>query len=589
MISKGKKCKILVLMLSLIYWSIFLLKSDAYYIPYLVIEISFCIAFFLNYKRKKDRGNLLSGIFAAFFTLMVTLSNYSLFTNIIFPASLGIVSRKIIILISIVFFLISGYFIFREILINLKNFLKNREEKVNNFYNMQFNIQAWQVFCGSFLIMILVNSTIMYFSQYPGELSVDSIDQIQQFLTKNYTNHHSYYHTQLIHILIAIGYKITGNMNGAVAIYSEISIIIMGLVFSYILYTLYQMGCSIKVIAVCFLWYLMMPFHITYSFTMWKDVFFAGAVCAFIVSSYRIFDNIGKNSKINYAIMIIAAFGINLLRNNGTIVFLLSTLIFALLFFRKYKKIFCMFVCVLIFSFILNNPIQNMLNVKPADGMVSLSIPVQQIGRVVADKKELTTEQEQVISEVITLKELREKYVNYIADPVMEQIRRNGTQNYISQNKIDFMKIYIQIGLKYPKEYIKAWVDQTKGYWNAGYDYWVWQDSVQENSIGIKRVIKSNIINNIFQRYLQLYKYNSILHIFLCIGFHVWLLLFAIYSCLVKRNKEALFITIPMLMIVFSLLVATPVYSEFRYVYALFCSMPFILNSSVRCNQVISD
>lgn len=230
-----------------------------------------------------------------------------------------------------------------------------------------------------------------------------------------------------------------------------------------------------------------------------------------------------------------------------------------------------------------------MLNVKPADGMVSLSIPVQQIGRVVADKKELTTEQEQVISEVITLKELREKYVNYIADPVMEQIRRNGTQNYISQNKIDFMKIYIQIGLKYPKEYIKAWVDQTKGYWNAGYDYWVWQDSVQENSIGIKRVIKSNIINNIFQRYLQLYKCNSILHIFLCIGFHVWLLLFAIYSCLVKRNKEALFITIPMLMIVFSLLVATPVYSEFRYVYALFCSMPFILNSSVRCNQVISD
>ena len=44
-----------------------------------------------------------------------------------------------------------------------------------------------------------------------------------------------------------------------------------------------------------------------------------------------------------------------------------------------------------------------------------------------------------------------------------------------------------------------------------------------------------------------------------------------------KRNKEAFFITIPFLAVIMSLLVATPVYSEFRYAYAIFCGIPFVV------------
>ena len=275
--------------------------------------------------------------------------------------------------------------------------------------------------------------------------------------------------------------------------------------------------------------------------------------------------------------MITSAFGINLLRNNGTIVFLLSSVIFGILFWKNYRKILLMFILIIISSIVLNNPVQHLLGVKPADAMVSLSIPVQQIGRVVSDEKKLTKQQEETISNIISLKDLKKNYVNYIADPVMEQIRKNETQNYIKTNKVKFMKVYFQIGLKYPLEYVKAWIDQTKGYWNAGYDYWVWQDSVQENSFGIKRKIKSDAVNNVFLSYLKLYKECSILHIFLCIGFHVWLVLLAAYCNLIKKDKKSLFMTIPLLMIIFSLVVATPVYSEFRYAYALFCSVPFVL------------
>lgn len=49
------------------------------------------------------------------------------------------------------------------------------------------------------------------------------------------------------------------------------------------------------------------------------------------------------------------------------------------------------------------------------------------------------------------------------------------------------------------------------------------------------------------------------------------------YFALIKRNREMLFITIPFIAVILSLLVATPVYSEFRYAYAVFCGFPFVL------------
>jgi hypothetical protein len=42
-------------------------------------------------------------------------------------------------------------------------------------------------------------------------------------------------------------------------------------------------------------------------------------------------------------------------------------------------------------------------------------------------------------------------------------------------------------------------------------------------------------------------------------------------------------------MIVLSLLVATPVYSEFRYMYAVFCALPFILAVVLRPESMVEN
>ena len=145
------------------------------------------------------------------------------------------------------------------------------------------------------------------------------------------------------------------------------------------------------------------------------------------------------------------------------------------------------------------------------------------------------------------------------------------------EHKGDFIKLYLQLGMKYPSEYVEAWIDQTKGYWNGGYTYWRWLNGVNKNTLGIHQTIRSQFANAAITMYLDSWEGSCFLQLFLSIGLHVWGIVILAYRALVRKSKETLFITIPFLAVILTLLISTPVYSEFRYAYAVFCGFPFVL------------
>ena len=63
----------------------------------------------------------------------------------------------------------------------------------------------------------------------------------------------------------------------------------------------------------------------------------------------------------------------------------------------------------------------------------------------------------------------------------------------------------------------------------------------------------------------------------LSIGAGTWIFLTALYLGLLKRDPVTIFLPIPVLAVIATLLIATPVYAEFRYAYSLFCVLPFLL------------
>ena len=228
-------------------------------------------------------------------------------------------------------------------------------------------------------------------------------------------------------------------------------------------------------------------------------------------------------------------------------------------------------------TYILKHPVLEKLNVAQPDTIEALSIPAQQISRVIKVGNELTSEQRALLENVVDVSKIPEYYSPGISDPIKDLVRERGNQSYLIDHKGDFLKLYVQLGMKYPLSYLFGWVDQTKGYWNGGYDYWRWYLETQGNAYGIVRHTGSETVKHLVEEYFSFFETSPLLQAFLSIGLHSWLAFAGAYGAWVKRDRRALLVAAVPILVVLSLLAATPVYTEFRYAYSLFCSMPFLL------------
>lgn len=550
----------------LYYWCIFLVKADSYYSPYFVLAIvavihrTVCIS--KNIKLSKQNKILLT-IFSIFLSLTVVLANYSLFHTIVSHAYR---------LIAIIEVFLGGFVVFRECIIALSEFnVKNNEVILRN--KNLFFLSLW-------LIIIFIDLFIFYTAQYPGIFTPDSIGQVRQILTGVYTNHHPFYHTMIIKIFIDIGLNVFNDINVGVALYSIFSIFVLATCIIYIVKTIYTITKNLNLTLIVYICYLVYPVNIKYSFYMGKDVFFGVAISVFVVTIYKILNNIG-NYKVNLLITFLSSLGVCLLRSNGLFVYVFSFIVFFILFFKKYKFINLIMVITILLSIILKYPVLSSLNVKQPDTIESLSIPAQQIARVIKDEKELTSNQKELLNKVIDIDKIPDYYVSFFSDPIKDLVREKGNQDYLKEHSKEYLNLYIQLGLKYPQKYIEAWVDQTRGYWNSGYAFWRWADGVTNNDLGVYQTVNSKFFDSVLTLYLMEWQGSPIFTFFLSIGFMVWLLIMFVYKSALYKKKDLFFIMVPPLLVIATLLIATPLYAEFRYAYAVSLTLPFIIAMSI--------
>ena len=61
------------------------------------------------------------------------------------------------------------------------------------------------------------------------------------------------------------------------------------------------------------------------------------------------------------------------------------------------------------------------------------------------------------------------------------------------------------------------------------------------------------------------------------IGLCFWIIAIFTYLSVYRKNKKSLLVYIPVWGIWLTMLIATPVYAEFRYVYGAFVSLPLLI------------
>lgn len=556
-------------------WLANLAVTDAYFSVYCIIAF---LSFYLLIKNLQsvelevNSRPVLVGCLSFVFSVLVLLANYELFTQIGDPALIGRSTSLLMNVINAVLSFIGGICVAYPI---FKYVFGRFPVAHHSSLDVKRPRRLAVLIFGS---IVCINLIHLFLVEYPGNVTEDPFTQISEMVSGKYSNFNTYWHTILLRSILSLGYVLFSDINGAVSLFCVIQTLIMACAFTHCIMTMVHYGIPKPILLITYLIYALIPYNMALCITIWKDVLFA-AGCLLMLSAWvRIMRKIGDNSLWNYLVFAFGSLLFLLSRTNGWIIYLVTFLI-TFVFIRKDKK-FSIVMCIMaVLGWFLLNPMLSILNVSGGDLAESLSIPIQQVSRVIADGCELTEEEENLLSRVVDLEEVPELYTDWLSDPMKVELRSKD-YNYFQEHISDYTKMWVRLGMKYPWEYVKAWVDQTKGYWNAGYDYALYSETVTDNPYGVQKTGGGNPIASLFRLYFGLSRHLIFFEPLHSIGLHVWIMIFCFLLNLVRKRAEWV-LSVPMLLLVVGLWFGTPVYCCFRYVYPLFVSFPLLVSTAL--------
>lgn len=417
--------------------------------------------------------------------------------------------------------------------------------------------------------------------QYPGIMTPDSINQFEQVLhVIPYSNHHPWVHTLLIGFFYNIGYTITGNMVIAMSFYTFFQMCMLALSVAYLVNTLRQYLFRPAVCLIIILFYALVPYHAVFSVTVWKDILFAAGVMFFGCSMLRL---VRKVSPWTWIVFALSGIVLCLFRSNGWYAFCLC-LPFWLYYFRKKAKVFFpAFLGVFFVALIIKFPVMKAFGVSSPDLIESLAIPTQQITAVICNDCPISEEQRALIEQVVDLTYIKELYNPYYADNIKELVRA-GNQDYLAAHKKEFFRLWLELGLSYPADYLEAYVQQTYGYWYPDSFYLVAEaEGVSATKLGVSHtpLIRGPLVVKGKEIAIKLGSMVPLYGILWSMGAACWVFIFCIGNAFVRNEKKKLILYLPSAALLFTVLIATPVATEFRYVYFLVFGLPFYLACAV--------
>ena len=498
------------------------------------------------------------------FSGAVLLANYPLFTQLGDPAVISLSTSKALNL----FNAVGGFLGGTVLLFSVLTCLTHRLPLAGNPRTPE---KPGRVFWGTFCLVAVIDCVYLFLDEYPGHITPDSLGQILQGMEGAYVNDHPFWHTLLIKGLLTLGYGMFGSANGAVAFFSFCQILLLAACMGYAVMTLYQLRSPVWFLAGALFVYALIPYNIAYSITMWKDIPFGVGIALLSLALLRQLRSVGSGKR-NLAVLALGALLLGLMRTSGLAALLGGTAILAVCLWKRWRAALPVLLGAAAIAWVLTGPVLTALQVQDTDVVESLSLPLQQMARVAAEEGTLTEEEEAELSRIFDLEHMDEIYTPWLSDPVKNHVREWGA-DAIRNHTDTYLTFWVRLGLRYPGAYLRAWVEQTKGYWNGGYDYRQYAEMLQENSLGLAKTRGGNPVAKLMDLYFSIARHAVYFQPLQSIGLHVWALVLCLFLGLRSRQTDWVCCVFP-LVVVLGLMFGTPVYAEFRYVYSVFLVCP---------------
>ena len=437
------------------------------------------------------------------------------------------------------------------------------------------------VFSLSFVFILAMWLPYSY-SYYPGLITNDSIDVIR-FIKGNLnglTNHHPVIFTLFAYVPIKIGLNNFHSLIVGVALFTIFQMFVMAAIFAYTIVFLYKRKVPKFALILTLLFYALLPLHAVYSITMWKDIIFGGLLLLLTIEVIK-FVELSKQKEIKFkeltSFMIVSLL-CALFRNNAIYMFIILSIVTYVIFKTHRKVILKSFGLVIVSYFLIVGPGYKLCGIKQTESTEYVSIPLQQVGRMVHKEVKLTKQQEKLINDLIPINTLKKAYYPVTVDSI--KWNKEYNDKVLSKNKMKYLKLWITMCLKHPGIALEAQSAATLGYWYPEINYWYAATPVNgvnvNNKYGIyltpktSKAVYSMIESNTFEdKPIVNIEWNFVLWLYVIFIFNI--------VSFKKKKWEGIMPYVPIFGIWFTLMIATPVYAEFRYIYGAFTVFPLLL------------
>lgn len=462
-------------------------------------------------------------------------------------------------------------------------------------------------------LAVLFLAFIPYFLAYfPGILAYDSYIQIGQIFSGEYNEHHPLFHTLMIKACLSAGQGLFKSLNAGIAVYVLMQMLLLSAVFSYGIFCLHKRGLRVLSYVVLAL-LAIFPFNGFMAVSVTKDIPFAIFFLLAVISlSEILFSSDTKINILNAVLLLCSGILCVLFRNNGKYAFaILFAVCLIVLIVKAVKKgsdekkkevkkfgfVTAGMAVSLIVSILLLLVISKSLNAVQGDRREMLSVPIQQLARtyvyhagagVKADDDNTMDEASKALINEFLLYDSAKLYRQDISDPV-----KRNTNTWVVVNKTsEFAKVYLGLFVKYPGDYINAFIAQNAGFIDVGdvshayvndpeevkghgYVQTKWENSLFERGFyedskwpALRSLLDAFADNNAYLK-VPVLKY-----IFMP-GIYLWIYLFALIGVIKRKNVKAA----PVISLIagyYATMFFGPTV-QLRYIYPVMITVPFLI------------
>ena len=430
-------------------------------------------------------------------------------------------------------------------------------------------------------LLIFIAWFPFFLRYFPAALTPDSFYVVHNANEKILSDHHTLGFTYFFAIFFYLGKTVFKSLNSCIAVYTIFQMIFMDFIFVFGLNYLSNLKINKKIIYALFAFVALNPLFSHYSITLWRDVLFGMLFVIIVLKLHEyIYSGYVLKTK-NIIIFTISLILMLFFRNNGIYVFIFMAPFIVIIGnkFRIRKLLYCFLIISL--YFLVKNPLFDYLKVQKGIKSEAYSVPIQQISRVVASDAKIDNKTYSFLENLYDISIVKTDYEPTISD----NMKRTINTPYLEKNKFEFYRVYLSLFKQYPGLYFEAYFTQTLGYWYPDIDRWATAGSGEsffEDEVKVTPVVNEKISNIID---LSLTRKIPLVPIIWSIGLNFFILIIITVYTLYKSGFKTLLFFSPIYGVWLSLMIASPVYCEHRYIFSLFTVLPYLFILTLAKNK----